>query len=133
MYTTDPILEIPCVLPAGSQLVVRVLYHSDYAKQARTRPVDYRAVAVMAPLNELQPQLFGMPLAQNAVYESDEGMRLLGLPVNGNRLYAVGCSDDAGASWTTNAPAIRATANYLMWLDLEAVSNRCYKVDDSGR
>jgi hypothetical protein len=29
MYTADPILELPSVLPAGSQLVVRVLYHSD--------------------------------------------------------------------------------------------------------
>ena len=28
---------------------------------------------------------------------------------------------------------IQATANYLMWLDLEAVPNRCYKAEDSGR
>ena len=133
MYTADPILEIPCVLPAGSQLVVRVLYHSDYAKQARKRPVDYRAIAVVAPLNELQPELFGLPLAQNAVYESDEGMRLLGLPVIGNRLFVLGHSDDGGVNWNTNAPAIRATANYLMWLDLEAASNRLYQVLDAGK
>jgi hypothetical protein len=28
---------------------------------------------------------------------------------------------------------IQATANYLMWLDMEAVPNRCCKVEDSGR
>jgi hypothetical protein len=60
-------------------------------------------------------------------------MRLLGLPVIGNRLYAVGYSDDAGASWVTNTPAIRATANYLMWLDLEAASNRLHQVLDAGK
>jgi predicted nicotinamide N-methyase len=133
LSTADPILEIPCVLPAGTQLVVRVLFHSDYAKQARKRPVEYRAAAIMAPLNELQPPLFGLPLAQNAVYESDEGMRLLGLPVVGNRLYSVGYSDDDGVNWNTNTPAIRATANYLMWLDLEASSNRVYEVKDAGK
>jgi hypothetical protein len=114
-------------------MVVRVLLSGDYAVQAASRPVVYRASAVMPPLNEIQPQLFGLPLEQNVIYEGDEGMRLMGLPVIGNRLYTVGYSDDAGASWVTNAPAIRATANYLMWLDLEAASNRVYEVEDAGR
>jgi hypothetical protein len=39
-------------------------------------------------------------------------------------------SDDAGASWITNVPAVRATANYLMWLDLESANNRLYQVQD---
>ncbi len=119
-------------MPAGAQLVVRVLYHSDYAKQARKRPVEYRAAAIMAPLNELQPELFGLPISTSAAYESGD-LRLLGLPVIGNGLYTIGYSDDAGASWTTNAPAIRATANYLMWLDLETVAGRLYQVLDAGR
>jgi hypothetical protein len=49
-------------------------------------------------------------------------------PFPGLRRY----SDDACASWITNAPTIRAEANYLMWLDREAAGNRLYRVQDAG-
>jgi hypothetical protein len=132
MDSGEAIQEIPCVLPAGSQMVVRVVFHADYAKQAKKNAASYWAGAVIPPLNAIPPGLFGLPLAQNAVYENDAGMRLLGFPVIGNRWYSVLHSDDAGANWVTNAPAIRATFNYMMWLDLESAGNRVYQVQDAG-
>jgi hypothetical protein len=123
------ILEYPCVWPAGSQLVVRVVFHADYAKQARTRPAGYWAGAILPPLNGTEPITTALPIVKSAEYE-DGGLWRLGLPVLGNRWYAVLQSDDAGASWVTNVPAVRATANYLQWLDLAAGTNRLYEVKD---
>ncbi len=132
MNSGEAIQEIPCVCPAGSQIVVRVAFHADYAKQAKKNPVSYWAGAVIPPLNAIPPRLFGLPVAQNAVYENDAGMRLLGFPVIGNRWYSVRHSEDAGANWVSNTPAIRATFIYMMWLDLDSDSNRVYQVLDAG-
>jgi hypothetical protein len=128
-YTLDPYWEAPCVWPPGSQLVVRASFHADYAKQARTRPVEYWAGAVLPPVNGTEPITTALPIVRSAEYE-DGGLWLLGLPALGNRWYAVLQSDDDGASWVTNVPAVRATANYLMWLDLVAGTNRLYEVKD---
>ena len=59
---------------------------------------------------------------------------MLDLPANCNRLYAIGESDNGGTNWLFRPPAIRATANYLMWLDMDdaAPSNRLYRVLDRG-
>jgi hypothetical protein len=130
--TEDPILEFPCLWPAGSQAVFRVVYHADFATQGKRGGVEYVGRAIMPPLGGAEPLSFGLPISTSAAYESGD-LRLLGLPVLGNRLYTVGYSDDAGVNWNTNAPAIRATANYLMWLDLEAASNRVYEVMDAGK
>jgi hypothetical protein len=126
------ILEYPCVWPAGSQLVVRVVFREDYLKQSGQRPAEYWAGAILPPLNGKEPITTTPSLAGSAAYE-DAGLWLLDLPVIGNRWYSVLQSDDAGVSWTTNAPAIRATAHYLMWLDLEAATNRLYRVQEAGR
>jgi hypothetical protein len=119
------------VWPAGSQLVVRVVFHADYLKQSRRRPAEYWAGAILPPVNGTEPLTTALPLVRSAAYE-DAGLWLLDLPVIGNRWYAVLQSDDAGASWITNAPAVRATANYLQWLELEAATNRLYRVRDAG-
>jgi hypothetical protein len=127
----SPILEIPCVLLPGSQMVVRLVYHSAYQAQAATRPVTYKAWAVMAPVSGVGPVSTEMAIVGLDLYD---GLSLLDLPVNRNRLYTVYQSDDSGATWTPNSPSIRATANDLMWLDTDAGAppNRLYRVVDSG-
>ena len=127
--THDAIREIPCVWPAGSQMVVRVVYLADYLAQSRRRPVDYWAGAIVPPLNGVEPVTTTLSIARSAAYE-DGSLWLLGMPAIGNRFYAVLQSDDSGASWTTNTPAVRTTANYLNWLDLAAGTNRLYEVKD---
>lgn len=125
------IREIPCVWPADSLMVVRLVYSVAYKKQAKTRPAAYGASAIMPPMNGALPVNGDMTITQKNPYE---GLWLLGLPVDRNRLYMVYHSDDDGASWTLNAPLIRATANYLMWLDTDtgAPANRLYRVMDAG-
>jgi sugar lactone lactonase YvrE len=125
------ILEYPCVWPAGSQLVVRVVFHADYMKQLRHQPAEYWAGAILPPVNGAEPITTALPIVRSAAYE-DASLWLLDLPVIGNRWYAVLQSDDAGARWSTNAPAVRATANYLQWLELEAATNRLYRIQDAG-
>ncbi len=129
-FTGEPIREIPCVWPAGARLVVRVVFHSDYLTQAG--PAEYSANAILPPLNGVEPQSSDLTITRSAAYE-DDGLWLLGLPVIGNRLYTVSQSDDAGANWIPSAPPIRATANYLMWLDVEAMGERLYMVQDAGQ
>ncbi len=125
------IREIPCVWPAGARRVVRLVYHSAYQKQARTRPVAYGVWAILTPMNGAMPENGEMAIARQEAYD---GLQLLALPANRNRLYRVFHSDDDGATWTLNLPRIRATANYLMWLDTDdaAPSNRLYRVMDMG-
>jgi hypothetical protein len=125
------IVELPCVWPAGSQAVVRLVYNNAYKKQARTRPVTYRAWAVLPPIGEDPLETGTMAISQRDAYD---GLWLLGLPASRNRYYAVYQSDNDGASWTMNAPTIRATANFLMWLDTDpaAPTNRLYRVKDNG-
>ncbi len=127
------ILEIPCVLPAGSQMVVRLVYNKAYKNmQATSRPVKYAAWAVMTPVNNGSPPMKGvMTITEKSLYN---GLWLLGLPVNRNHLYTVFHSDNDGTTWPQNGPLIRATANQLMWLDSDesAPATRIYRVVDVG-
>jgi hypothetical protein len=126
------ILEYPCVWPAGSQLVVRVVFHAEYLKQSRRRPVEYWAGAVLPPMNGVEPITTTLPIVQSAPYE-DGGLWRLDLPVLGNRWYSVLQSDDEGVNWVAREPLVRATANDLQWLEIEASSNRLYRVREAGR
>jgi hypothetical protein len=130
--TQEAIRELPCVWQAGSQLVVRVVFNSAYREQAKTRPVVYKAYVILPPPNGVELLTPEMAVASSVPYE-DAGLWLLGLPAIGNRRYTVCHSDDDGVNWITNAPAIRATANYLMWLDLESTNNRVYEVQDAEK
>lgn len=125
------IREIPCVMPAGSQMVVRLEYSGSYKKQAKTRPVAYGAWVIMPPMNAAFPMNGDTRITQKDLYD---GLWLLGSSVDRNRLYTVYHSDDDGATWTLDVPVIRATANYLMWLDTDegAPANRVYRVVDAG-
>jgi hypothetical protein len=129
--TQAAILEMPCVLPAGSQTVVRLIYNKAYKAQAATRPVKVAAWAIATPVHSAPPVTGEMGLVRQDLYD---GLWLLGLPANGNRLYSVYHSDDDGATWNLNVPVIRATANYLMWLDIDegAPAGRMYRVVDAG-
>ncbi len=128
--TRAPILDMPCVLPAGSQTVVRLVYNKAYKTQAATRPVKYGAWAVTTPFSGPLPGNGEMAIAAQSLYD---GLWLLRLPANRNRLYAVWHSDDDGATWVEEPP-IRATSNYLMWLDSDtaAPAERLYRVVDAG-
>lgn len=126
-----PILEVPCVLPVGSQVVVRLVYHKAYKTQAATRPVKYTAWAIMTPAQDVMPATGQMAVGRQTLYD---GLWLLDLPAIPNRLYTVYHSDDAGENWVLDPPVLRATASYLMWLDVddEAPADRLYRVLDSG-
>lgn len=125
------ILEFPCVFPAGSQVKVRLVYHVAYRIQAMFSPAAYEARAIMTPLGKAFPVNRTMTIRQQDLYD---GLWLLGLPANRNRLYTVEHSDDGGTAWMPSVPLIRATANYLMWLDTDegAPAERIYRVVDAG-
>ncbi len=125
------IREIPCVLPPGSQLVVRLVYNVAYKKQAKTRPAAFGAWAVMTPVSGPGLVNGAMSNVHQGLYD---GLWLLGLPANRNRIYSVYHSDDEGATWVLDTSMIRATTGYLMWLDLDegAPDNRVYRVLDIG-
>jgi hypothetical protein len=125
------LVEIPCLLAASSQLVVRVVYEGDYAVQAQSRPVAYRAFAVMAPLNLAMPVEETVPFLRQGRYD---GLFLLTLPATRNRLYSVRHTDNGGGLWVTHEPSLRATANSLMFLDEDeaAPEGRRYRVVDEG-
>lgn len=128
---TDPIREIPCVLPVGSQTVMRLIYQVDYRKQAKRRPATYRLSVVLPPMNEAAD----IPIEQGITQkERVDGLWLLGMPANPNRLYRVYHSDDYGVSWLLGE-SLRATARYLMWRDIdeEAPEGRVFRVIDSGK
>jgi hypothetical protein len=127
----EAIREIPCVLPPGSQMVARLVYNKAYKTQAATRPVQYVAWAILAPVNGAIPPNGEITLSRQALYD---GLWLLTVPVNGNRLYTICHSDDDGGTWVPDPRMIRATANDLMWLDMDeaAPAERIYKVLDSG-
>lgn len=125
------IRELPCVLPTGAQVVVRLVYNLAYQAQAKARPVAYEAWAVMTPVEGAFPVNRAMAISQKVLYD---GLWLLGFPANRNRLYSVEYSDNGGAVWTLSASGLRATANYLLWLDLDegASTQRLYRVRDVG-
>lgn len=125
------IVEIPCVLPAGSQTVVRLVYNALYKKQSRTRAVTYGAWAIMTPVNGSLPVTGEMAIAQKGLYD---GLWLIGLPANRNRLYTVYHSDNGGDRWSLDTPIVKAMGNYLMWMDCDegATVERLYRVVDSG-
>ncbi|MFO7534860.1 MAG: LamG-like jellyroll fold domain-containing protein [Kiritimatiellia bacterium] len=125
------IVELPCVLPAGSQMVVRMVYNLAYKKQSKTKQVTCGAWAIMPPLSGAMPVSEDLTIAQKDLYD---GLWLLGMPANRNRLYAVYHSDDGGDSWVKEAAVLRATGNYLMWMDTDegAPEGRLYRVLDEG-
>jgi uncharacterized repeat protein (TIGR02543 family) len=127
-----PILELPCVLPAGSQMVVRLVYNKAYKTQATTgHPVKYGAWAIMTPVHSAMPVTGEMTITKQDLYD---GLGLLRVPVNRNRMYTVYHSDNGGSFWYLDAPVVRATANYLMWLDIDesAPVGRLYRVIEAG-
>ncbi len=125
------IMELPCVWPDGSQMVVRMVYNLAYKKQAKTRQVTYGAWTIMTPLSGTMPVSEDLTIAQQDLYDQ---LWLLGMPANRNRLYAVYHSDDGGDSWVKEAAVLRATGNYLMWMDTDesAPEGRLYRVVDQG-
>jgi uncharacterized repeat protein (TIGR02543 family) len=125
------IVEVPCMLPPGSQMVARLMYNTLYKKQARTRVVTYGAWVVMTPVNGALPVKAEMTITRRDLYD---GLWLLRLPANRNRLYKVYHSDNGGANWKLDMPVLRATANYLMWLDVDegTPAERLYRVVDAG-
>jgi hypothetical protein len=127
-----PILEIPCVIPANSQVVVRVRYNKIYMKQARTRPVVYEAFAIMPFLTKALSSKGQIMIPHQDLYD---GRGFLGLRAIPNHLYTISYSDNNGATWTPDDHGIRTMATSLMWLDgdLDAPANRIYRVTDSGR
>jgi hypothetical protein len=125
-----PIIELPCVLAPGDRLTVQLLYHNAYKRQARTREAGYKAWAVMPPLTGSPQDKGALNVARLEAYQ---GARMVGLQVDRNRLYSFQYSDD-GTTWVPCVPSLRATSNYLSWMDLDddAPVFRQYRVLDAG-
>ena len=72
-----------------------------------------------------------MTITRQALYD---GLWLLGMPADRNRLYTVNYSDDGGGAWILGTRLLRATDTYLMWLDTDegAPAHRIYRVVDAG-
>lgn len=127
--TMDPIVEVPCILQPGSQAVVRLEYNRAYKVQAKTRPAQLFATAILQPARGTSA---GMELdsIQAGAYD---GMRILSAPALVGRNYGIYCSDDAGESWFMEG-AVRATGHGLIWMDddPEATDNRLYRVVETN-